>query len=321
MFAGLRNRPGRHSRASLDHRPAHRPLLSGDEIAALQARLGALPPEPPALHSVAHRLLGEQPSPFRGQGFDYEESRPYQAGDEPRFMNWRATARRGQFVMKVFREERRPAVFLVIDRRQSMRFGTRVRLKAAQALRVAVLLAEAAARRQYPLGGLVLDGRPQWLPERPAPAAGRALVAAANGPCPPGGDPAEPPLGDILRQLAVSLTPGTRLCLISDLFDLDPACTPLLQELAARHALAACQIVDPGERALPPAGPLRVAGAGGGIRRLDSDDPGLRSGYREAAAAFLEGRRQAFRDLGLPCPCIPGDAEAIEQALFEEVSE
>jgi uncharacterized protein (DUF58 family) len=72
---------------------------------------------------------------------DYDESRPYFPGDELRFMNWRVTARTGEPHMKVFREERKPSVFIVVDRRQNMCFGTRRRLKVSQAVRAAAVTA------------------------------------------------------------------------------------------------------------------------------------------------------------------------------------
>ena len=82
---------------------------------------------------------------------------PTIAGDELRFMNWRATARTGEPHMKVFREERMPAVFIVVDRRQSMRFGTRKRLKVTQAVRAAAVTAFFARLRNAPVAGVLLE--------------------------------------------------------------------------------------------------------------------------------------------------------------------
>ncbi len=291
------------------------PLLSPAEMAELHARAGACATDTPRNNAIAHRLLGEQRSVFRGRGFDFEESRPWQNGDELRFMNWRATARTGEFTMKVFREDRRPGVCLLVDRRRSMRFGTRRRLKVAQALRVAALLAFLAERRQYGLGGVVLDTTPRWLDERPPPAA-FDLLAIANAPCPPLSDSApEPALAEILRRLAVSLTRGTRICLISDFHDLDEACEPILLQLAAEHELSACQIVDPAELALPAAGRLGLHTADGNIRPLDSGDDRIRETVSARARAFLDARLQRLDRLGLPAVRIPGDVDAIWRLL------
>ena len=44
-------------------------------------------------------------SRFRGRGMEFDESRVYQPGDDPRNMDWRVTARSGQPHVKLFREE------------------------------------------------------------------------------------------------------------------------------------------------------------------------------------------------------------------------
>ncbi|MGD8589831.1 MAG: DUF58 domain-containing protein, partial [Chromatiales bacterium] len=45
-------------------------------------------------------------SRFRGRGMEFDESRIYQPGDDPRNMDWRVTARAGRPHVKLFREER-----------------------------------------------------------------------------------------------------------------------------------------------------------------------------------------------------------------------
>ena len=53
---------------------------------------------------------GGHVSPFKGRGVEFDESRPYQPGDDLRTMDWRVTARTGKPYTKVFRDERdRPA--------------------------------------------------------------------------------------------------------------------------------------------------------------------------------------------------------------------
>jgi uncharacterized protein (DUF58 family) len=61
---------------------------------------------------------GSRPSHWRGHGMELHESRPYQAGDDIRHLDWRATARSGKATTKVFVEERARNLFLLIDRRR-----------------------------------------------------------------------------------------------------------------------------------------------------------------------------------------------------------
>ena len=52
---------------------------------------------------------GAYVSHFRGRGMEFDESRPYQPGDDPRNIDWRVTARSSEAYTKLFREERERA--------------------------------------------------------------------------------------------------------------------------------------------------------------------------------------------------------------------
>ena len=83
-------------------------------------------------------------SRFRGRGVEFDESRVYQPGDDPRNMDWRVTARAAQPHVKLFREERERPVWLLVDMGPRMRFGTRIAFKSVIAAHAAALLAWAA---------------------------------------------------------------------------------------------------------------------------------------------------------------------------------
>jgi uncharacterized protein (DUF58 family) len=51
----------------------------------------------------------------RGQGSEFDSLRAYVGGDDPRSIDWRATARRGDVVVRTWRPERDRQVFLVLD--------------------------------------------------------------------------------------------------------------------------------------------------------------------------------------------------------------
>jgi uncharacterized protein (DUF58 family) len=286
------------------------PLLDAAEIAALAQRAGgaALPPT----REVEQRRLGEARSRRRGGGMDYEESRPFQPGDDARLMDWRLTARAGQPYVKIFREERRPLVFVLVDRRAAMRFGTRVRLKAAQAARAAALIAFAAQRRQAAIAGLLLEDSPHWLaPSATADAALHLAQAAARSAPPLAADTA-PGLRAMLSRLAESLPRGSELWLLSDFHDLDAGCRPLLLQLASEHQLRAVQVLDPAELALPLVPGLRLYPPGGGAGVAADAAAGA---YATAAAAWLEERRVLFSGLDIPYRLLLTDNEAIEREL------
>ena len=82
---------------------------------------------------------GAYVSHFRGRGMEFDESRPYQPGDDLRALDWRATARTGRPFTKLFVQEAERRVLFVVDLGASMRFATRVRFKSVAAARCVAL--------------------------------------------------------------------------------------------------------------------------------------------------------------------------------------
>jgi uncharacterized protein (DUF58 family) len=242
---------------------------------------------------------GEAPSHHRGLGTDYEESRPYQPGDDPRFMNWRLTARTGEPFMKVFREPRRRTRVLVVDRRSAMRFGTRSQLKARQAAQIAGLLAFTAVKENMALGALLVDTHSQWIQPGGGQATALEIIHRAAAPCPPLHSSSKPSWGQLLKQLPNVLPAGSSAVLISDFLDLEPADRRLLVNLCRAHDVLAIQILDPAELQMPDAGPLSLTSPARSAQvRIDSSDPRLRAAYAAAAADYLAQRERLLRESG-----------------------
>jgi uncharacterized protein (DUF58 family) len=55
-----------------------------------------------------------------GSSLDFQDHRAYLPGDDPRQINWQAYARTGHYTMKLYREEVRPLVDIVLDASESM---------------------------------------------------------------------------------------------------------------------------------------------------------------------------------------------------------
>lgn len=76
-------------------------------------------------HQPARSLLsGGERTRFRGRGMDFEEVRLYQPGDDIRSIDWRVTARTQVAHTKIFREERERPVFMLVDQRSPLFFGS-----------------------------------------------------------------------------------------------------------------------------------------------------------------------------------------------------
>jgi uncharacterized protein (DUF58 family) len=69
---------------------------------------------------INQELAGSYDSALKGAGIEFEETRPYQLGDDARTIDWRVTARTGEPFVRRFREERALAVHLLVDVSGSM---------------------------------------------------------------------------------------------------------------------------------------------------------------------------------------------------------
>ena len=104
--------------------------VSQKDLIALSTTAKVIP-----LDAVNIRSLqaGSYISPFKGRGMEFDESRPYQPGDDPRNIDWRVTARSNQAYTKLYREERERPVYVITDLRDNMHFATRGRFKSVTA--------------------------------------------------------------------------------------------------------------------------------------------------------------------------------------------
>ena len=64
--------------------------------------------------------LGVRAKRMRGDGQEFESLREYVVGDEPRRIDWRATARRGRLIVRNHRHEETRTILLVVDRSRLM---------------------------------------------------------------------------------------------------------------------------------------------------------------------------------------------------------
>ncbi|MDD5716523.1 MAG: DUF58 domain-containing protein [Sulfuricurvum sp.] len=68
--------------------------------------------------------IGNNPSMFRGEGYDFIELREYVSGDDTRHIDWNITAKMQRPYVKVFREERELSVVTVAMLSGSLHFGS-----------------------------------------------------------------------------------------------------------------------------------------------------------------------------------------------------
>lgn len=205
---------------------------------------------------------GAYVSHFRGRGMEFDESRPYQPGDDPRSIDWRVTARSTTAYTKLFREERERPVLVVVDLRSNMHFATRGCFKSVNASRAAALLSWAAHHRGDRLGGLIFGDTThrELKPRLGRRAALRFVHQLAEHPdwtnrgMPEGSDPFAQAMSS-LRRVA---RPGSLVVVISDFIGFNRAAQSYLSSVARHNEVLAVFMNDPLERKLPPPGRYRI---------------------------------------------------------------
>jgi uncharacterized protein (DUF58 family) len=292
--------------------PVVEPLLDAATLDELQQRAQSSPRPLRAPQKVSsHMLIGEHLSRFRGRGFEFEENRSYQTGDEPRLINWRLYARTGDLYTKVFNEERRPEVYLVADLRAGMRFGTRKQLKAALVAKIIASTAFQAQRQALAVGGIIIDETINWFSPTTANATSLDFLHTLALPCPPlAFDSPQPDLNTVFSTLLDRIPQGSYILCASDFSDLDPnSSASLLHQLNQHNDVEALMIRDPSEASIEAHGTLLLDDPDSDAPiRIDTGNPELHTLFEQAASKRQSQIADIFRMAGIPLTyCNTGD--------------
>jgi len=239
---------------------------------------------------VSSLQSGAYISHFRGRGMEFDESRPYQPGDDPRSIDWRVTARSATAYTKLFREERERPVLVVVDLRAGMHFATQGIFKSVSAGRAAALLSWAAHHRGDRLGGLIFGDTThrELKPRLGRRAALRFVHELAEHPdWNRNGNPAidkEEPLARAMSALRRVARPGSLVVILSDFMGFSRGAQSYLSSVARHNEVLAVFMHDPLERELPPPGRYRLV-AGGEELAIDTFARAARHDYQNAFAA------------------------------------
>jgi uncharacterized protein (DUF58 family) len=241
-------------------------------------------------------FAGGYHSVFKGQGIEFDEVRPYIAGDDIRTIDWNVTARTGFPHVKRFVEERELTVVLVVDASASLDFGTQERTKAEAAAEVAALLAFSAIKNHDKVGLVMFTDEVELFI---APKKGRRQVLrvireilyfdrqrrGTN-------------LRGALEAVTRALTRRAVIFVISDFRDRDYLDALVIAE--RRHDVIAVELSDPRERDLGHVGLIELEDAETGGRVLvDTSLSGLHGAVRSRESSRAEDRRKEFLSHGI----------------------
>lgn len=236
---------------------------------------------------------GHHRSPFHGFSSEFQQHRPYRAGDDLRYLDWKLLARTDRPYSRQFRETTSLKALLLMDASASMGFPP----EGISKLRYASILAASLAWLLVTGGdsvGLVAGAGEGTLhlPPRGGRPHLRQVVAALDG-LPAAGAWDAP--GAVDRAGALLGRRGV-LVVLSDLYDREEETRAALRRALQRgHEVVLLQVLSREELDFPFRSEMELEDAETGERRVV--DGGRMGGvYRERVAAFLERtREEAFR--------------------------
>jgi uncharacterized protein (DUF58 family) len=221
------------------------------------------------------QLDGAVVAPIRGQGSEFDSLREYVVGDDVRAIDWRATARGGDVVVRTWRPERDRQLLLVLDsgRTSAARVGAAPRFDAALD---AALLLTALARHAGDRVAVIAHDRVLRVSVQASSGATLAHVVDALTPVQPQltETDMERVVAEVLRRLRrrslVVLFTALEPAVLRD--SLQPALAPLLR----RHVVVLASVDDPDVTAMR-----------GSFADVDAT-------YRAAAAEAADNERSGF---------------------------
>lgn len=209
-------------------------------------------------------LSGLHRSPRKGFSVEFADYRPYQPGDDLRFVDWKIAARLNRWVVRQFEEETNLRATIVLDVSKSMAWsgahlqplGNAVAPTQLTKLAYAEILTASLAllllRQRDAVGIVRYDDRVRSaVPPRARKGHWRRVIAALGEP----GAGLASSAPEALAQAARLINRRGMIVLISDLL-MDPAeVERSLRGLRATgHDVTVLHVMDPAERALPGSG-------------------------------------------------------------------
>jgi uncharacterized protein (DUF58 family) len=282
-------------RATFDTRDRIRVFPGADELK--RKRLPGLRPEIARVGTRRLRRFAE--------GSEFESLREYRSGDDPRTIDWKASARRPEILVRNYQVERNQTVVLAIDSGRLMRerIGDRERLD--HALSSALVLAERALAHGDRVGLIAFDDQ-----VRAVMPAGRARLATlANAFAGIQATPAEPNYPVAFASLRRTFKKRSLVVLFSDVIDgaASRAMVRAVEGAAARHLPLVVALRNPEVEAVAAA---RDAGTAAPYRRAAAEE------LLEVRERALQGMRRAGVQV---VDAAPGTVSAQLLAKYSEI--
>jgi len=287
-----------------------------DELVRLRykaAGFSFLPRQP--VHSI---LSGQHSSRLRGRGLNFEELRHYLPGDDTRNIDWKVTARTREPYVRVYTEEKDRTVWLLVDQRMSMFFGSRWKMKSVVAAEAAAVAAWRVLSAGDRVGALVFNDAELSVipPHRSQERVVQILkkIVEKNHAMNARSDiePGPQMLNKALQRVAALARHDCLICLIGDGTGIDADTRKYVTRLTEHNDVLSVFIHDPLEQEIPEAGRL-VFSDGSNQLEFNTDEKALRDAYASDFQQRIERMKATSRKQSIPLLQIHTAAPVLEQ--------
>jgi uncharacterized protein (DUF58 family) len=264
------------------------PSLSASVVAAIDDLELAARIVVEGLRAGAHR------SPFHGYSTEFRQHRPYRAGDDLKYLDWKLFARTDRLYTRQFRETTNLSVMLALDTSASMAYPPAGVSKFRYGQIITAALAYLVSDQGHAVGLMTMTGgKLTYVPARGGRPHLRSLLARLDGLTAAGTWEAD----RVIARGAQLLDRRGIVIVLSDFYDREEETRRELRRVAQRgHDVAMMQLVTPAELSLPFTGHIELEDLESGERRL-VDPADVAADYAAAFHGFLERcRGGAYRD-------------------------
>lgn len=185
--------------------------------------------------------FGTDLSLFVGSGLEYAQSRPYEAGDPVKMIDWRLTARVQRPYVKEYETLKRTCIYLVVDTSASMAVSSTGITKHDLAVWIASAVGLVGQRRLSPVAVVGGGERETQL----VPSLLRSDLWQAVEPLRTGSLTERTRLSERLALLDVRADRRSVVMVLTDLHD--PGVMPALRHMAQKHDTVVIHLADPAE--------------------------------------------------------------------------
>lgn len=253
-------------------------------------------------------LSGKNVSKLRGRGLNFEELRHYRPGDDIRSMDWKVTQRTGKPHIKVFTEERERNVFLAIDQRMTMFFGSSNKMKSVIAAELSALIAWQISDSGDRIGAVIYnDQQTKVIPAKRGRQHVVNLIAevlkknhdlSINNNTHLQVDDSES-YNKMLATLNKVSSHNGLIILIGDGHGFNDKSTDFIKQLRQHNEVIACHIFDPLEQKLPKMSQMIVSD---GVQQIQfsSEKKQVQKNYEAEIARQLESYVKAAKKYRIP---------------------